>query len=268
MIDLGKKNVLGIRVDAVDYEAAVRKIIAAAEAEEKMAATALAVHGLMTGVMDPVQKYRLNRLDMITPDGQPVRWALNWLYNTRLSDRVYGPTLMLEICKQAEIKSVPIYLYGSSMSVIVNLEANLHSKFPQLVISGKEPSKFRRLSEEEQLLSVNNIKNSGAKLVFVGLGCPKQEVWVFEHRNLLSIPLIAVGAAFDFHAGSLPQAPSTAQKLGLEWSFRLFREPKRLWKRYLILNPIYMQLLFMQKTGIKQFDPDQVEAPIETMRYG
>lgn len=268
MIDLGKKNILGILVDAVDYEAAVNKIIAAAKADSVLAATALAVHGLMTGVMDPVQKYRLNHLDLITADGQPVRWVLNWLYHTRLEERVYGPDLMLYICEQAQNNSLPIYLFGSNLSVIENLELKLKLKFPQLVISGSMPSKFRRLSEAEQYEVVENIKKSGAKMVFIGLGCPRQEVWVYENRNLLSMPLIAVGAAFDFHAGNIPQASASLQKWGLEWLFRILQEPKRLWKRYLLLNPLYILLSLMQKTGIKQFNPDHGEVPMEAMRYG
>ena len=175
---------------------------------------------------------------------------------------------MLELCNQAQNRSIPIYLYGSSASVIANLHTNLKSIFPQLEICGKEPSKFRRLSEAEQNDIVNKIKSSGARLVFVGLGCPKQEVWIYEHRNLLSIPLIAVGAAFDFHAGSRTQAPANLQKMGLEWLFRFRQEPSRLWKRYIILNPLYLWLSLMQKTSMMEFDPNQVEEPREAMRYG
>ncbi|MBI1880966.1 MAG: WecB/TagA/CpsF family glycosyltransferase, partial [Chloroflexi bacterium] len=118
MLDQGKKNILGVQVDAVDYEAAIVKIMAAARTRSTLAVSALAVHGVMTGVLDSTQRYRLNHLDLIVPDGQPVRWALNWLYHTHLPDRVYGPTLMLKVCEQAAREGLPIFLYGSHPPVI------------------------------------------------------------------------------------------------------------------------------------------------------
>src|SRR5688572_24226327 len=129
MIDKGKHNVLGICVDAVDYEAAIERIIAAARERRAMAISALAVHGVMTGVLDATQRYRLNHLDLIVPDGQPVRWAMNMLYRTHLPERVYGPTLMLKLCERAAREGLPIYLYGSRSEVLQALERNLHARF-------------------------------------------------------------------------------------------------------------------------------------------
>src|SRR3972149_6611855 len=140
MIDLGKKNILGVLVNAIDYEAATDRIITASKSRRNYAATCLAVHGVMTGVLDPVQLYRINQFDLATPDGQPVRWALAWLHKTKLVDRVYGPTLMLKVCERAQQEALPIYLYGSRPVVIEALVRNLQSRFPQLVIAGKEPS--------------------------------------------------------------------------------------------------------------------------------
>jgi N-acetylglucosaminyldiphosphoundecaprenol N-acetyl-beta-D-mannosaminyltransferase len=144
MIDLGKKNILGVLVNVIDYEAATGKIVAAAKSQQNLTATALAVHGVMTRVLDPVQRYRLNQFDLATPYGQPVRWALAWLHKAKLADRVYGPTLMLKICEKAQQEALPIFLYGSRPVVIESLEKNLFSRFPRLVIAGKEPSRFRR----------------------------------------------------------------------------------------------------------------------------
>lgn len=268
MIDCGRKNVLGVKVDAVDYEAAVFKIISSAESRTGFGVSALAVHGIMTGAMDPVHRYRLNHLDLITPDGQPVRWALNWLYNTNLPDRVYGPQLMLRVCDEAQKKSLPIYLFGSKPSVLDNLQANLTRLFPNLSIAGLEPSQFRQVSENDKHGTVERIRASGAAIVFVGLGCPRQEVWVYEYREALSMPVIAVGAGFDFHAGNLRQAPSLMQRTGLEWLFRLFNEPMRLWRRYLLLNPLFLWLLFLQKISAKRFDPDEATPPVDELRYG
>lgn len=268
MIDQGKKNLLGVLVDAVDYNAVVTKIITAAQRQEEMTVSALAVHGVMTGVLDRSQRYRLNHLDLVVPDGQPVRWALNWLYRAGLPDRVYGPTLMLKLCERAAQDNLSIYLYGSSPPVLQSLSNNLRASFPGLVIAGAQPSRFRQISPEEKLEIVQAIRNSGVAIVFVGLGCPRQEVWVYEHREALSRPLIAVGAAFDFHAGTLPQAPPRWQRLGLEWLYRLAREPGRLWRRYVLLNPLFLALLALQASGLVQFDPRLATPPRQEMRYG
>jgi exopolysaccharide biosynthesis WecB/TagA/CpsF family protein len=267
MIDLGKKNILGVLVNAIDYEAATDKIISAAKRKQNFSCTSLAVHGVMTGVLDPIQRYRLNQFDLTTPDGQPVRWALAWLHKIKLADRVYGPTLMLKTCEKAQQEALPIFLYGSRPVVIDALERNLLLRFPHLVIAGKEPSRFRISSYLEKQEIIQKIKLSGAALTFVGMGCPKQEVWIYEYKSQLQMPLVAVGAAFDFHAGTLPQAPTGLQKVGLEWLFRLYIEPKRLWKRYLFLNPLYLIYLFMQKTSLKKYDPQRASKPLEEMGY-
>ena len=267
MIDLGKFNVLGIQVNAIDYEAAVERVITAAKEDRPLALSALAVHGVMTGVQDAEQAYRLNHLDVIVPDGQPVRWALNLLHKTKLKDRVYGPTLTLKICEEAAKEEIPIFLYGSKQLVLEALEDNLKKRFLGLRIVGTIPSQFRQLTEKEQWQIAQLIRESGAKLVFVGLGCPRQEVWIFENRALLGMPILAVGAAFDFHAGLLPQAPEWMQKRGLEWLFRLSQEPNRLWKRYLLLNPKYLVLLCMQLLGIDSFQASS-STPQKSLRHG
>jgi len=268
MIDLGKKNILGVGVNAIDYQAALIDILEAARSAQSFTVSALAVHGIMTGVHDPTHRYRLNHLNMVVPDGQPVRWALNWLYGVGLPDRVYGPTLMLKLCQRAAQEGLSIFLYGSTQSVLQDLTTNLLVHFPTLKIAGSRPSLFRKATIQEKQAIVSEIQGSGASLAFVGLGCPRQEVWIYEHNNDLSMPLIAVGAAFDFHAGHLPQAPQSLQKIGLEWLFRLFKEPKRLWRRYLFLNPEFLFLLFLQWTGLEKFDPASAVPPGEELRFG
>ncbi len=268
MIDKGKKNVLGILVNAVNYEAAVSKIIDAARARKPMSVSALAVHGVMTGVLDSTHRYRLNHIDLVLPDGQPVRWALNWLYNTGLPDRVCGPVAMLEICERAAEEGLSIYLYGSKASVLDALSQNLCQRFPKLIIAGMQPSKFKQTSPEEKQKIVQEIRNSGAAITFVGLGCPRQEVWAYEYRDDLSMPLIAVGAAYDFHSGNLAKSPDLLGKLGLEWLFRLIMEPRRLWQRYVLLNPLYVWLFLLQALKLKQFDPKDATPPMEEVLYG
>jgi exopolysaccharide biosynthesis WecB/TagA/CpsF family protein len=210
----------------------------------------------------------LNHLDLVVPDGQPVRWALNLLHRASLPDRVYGPALMLKVCEQAAKNGLPIFLYGSKHGVLEALEKNLKRKFPELMIAGVQPSKFRQVSPEEMKMIAGQIRESGAAITFVGLGCPRQEVWVYEYRKFLSMPMIAVGAAFDFHAGFLPQAPALLQRWGLEWFFRFIQEPQRLWKRYLFLNPKYLTLLFLQWIKLINFDLAKTIKPVDDLRYG
>lgn len=250
MIDLGKKNLLGVLVDALDYEAAVNRFTVAAISGERYATTALAVHGVMTGALDATHRYRLNHFEMIVPDGMPVRWGLNLLHRTGLPDRVYGPTLMLKLCERAASQQLPIFLFGSDADTLAALKESLKLRFPALQIAGSEPSQFRQLTDAESDELAERIRASGAKMTFVGLGCPRQEIWVYEMADRLNMPLFAVGAAFPFHAGKLPQAPVWMQRWGLEWLFRLACEPKRLWRRYLYLNPAYLGMLALQKLGI------------------
>jgi N-acetylglucosaminyldiphosphoundecaprenol N-acetyl-beta-D-mannosaminyltransferase len=268
MISRGKRNVLGVKIDVIDYESAVEQIVEAAKSRRPFAVTALAVHGVMTGAMDPEQRFRLNQFDLAVPDGQPVRWALNLLHSADLNDRVYGPTLMLKLCERSAKEGLPIYLYGSNADVLSKLRQRLQSKFPALKIAGSQPSRFRRVTAEEKKEIVKTIRDSGTSVVFAGLGCPRQEVWAYEYRDALSMPVVAVGAAFDFHAGTVPQAPSTLQRAGLEWAYRLSKEPKRLWRRYALLNPLYVAMVTAQATGLRNFDHTPGTQPTQELNYG
>ena len=268
MLDFGKQNVLGVGINAVDYEAAVEKIVAAATDRRPFAVSALAVHGVMTGALDAVHRHRLNNLDLVVPDGQPVRWAMKWLYGVTLPDRVYGPELTLKVCERAAKDGLGLYLYGSQDDVLTKFAANLTEKFPGLKVSGSQPSRFRNVSAAEQLEIAQTICNSGASIVLVGLGCPRQETWVFENRDLIPMPMMAVGAAFDFHAGTVSQAPAWCQKRGLEWFYRLVQEPRRLWKRYAYLNPLYMLLVFLQLAKLRTLALEDNISPSGQVRFG
>lgn len=268
MIDLGKFNVLGVAINAIDYEAAVERIMEAAQQRRPLAVSALAVHGVMTGVLDPTHRYRLNQFDVLAPDGQPVRWALRWLHGVRLADRVYGPNLMLEVCRRAAKEQTPIFLFGGTDELLSRLQKNLRTIFPELCIAGSLPSRFRQLTPQEKAEVVTTIRDSGAAITFVGLGCPRQETWVYEFGDDLATPLLAVGAAFNFHAGTLSQAPTLLQKRGLEWLYRLAMEPRRLWRRYVILNPLYLSLVALQRTGLRKFSPHDGQKPTGEMLYG
>lgn len=263
----GKKSVLGVLIDAIDYNSAVEYIVQAFRLRNPAAISALAVHGVMTGVLSAEQRYRLNHFDLLVPDGQPVRWALNLLHRTHLRDRVYGPNLTLRLCERAEAEGIPVYFYGSTSDVLNNLKRNLERRFPALKIAGMQASKFRKLSSEEKEEFVEIVRQSGASILFVGLGCPRQEVWAYEFRESLSIPIVSVGAAFPFLAGAAPQAPQWMQANGLEWFFRLCTEPRRLWSRYLILNPMYLLLVALQASGLLDLD-ENGRKPDTEMLYG
>jgi len=267
MLNLGKRNVLGVLIDAVDYEAVVALVFDRVRQKRGAIISALAVHGVMTGKLDPEHKFRLNSFDLLVPDGQPVRWVMNWLYRTKLRDRVYGPRLMEEICKRAAVEGEPIYLYGSTNTILASLVEALTMKFPGIRIVGSEPSVFRSLSLEEKTAIEQRIQSTGASIVFVGIGCPRQEIFAYELRNTVSAPVLAVGAAFPLLAGVLPQAPCWMQRFGLEWLFRLLVEPRRLWRRYLYLNPAYLVLVALQYLGVCHF-PTQGRSPASEVLVG
>jgi N-acetylglucosaminyldiphosphoundecaprenol N-acetyl-beta-D-mannosaminyltransferase len=262
-----KRNVLGVFVDAVDYEGAMEEILRAARERRVFSVSALAVHGVMTGVLNREHRYRLNHFNLVLPDGQPVRWAIRFLHGTKLRDRVYGPQLTLKLCRAAAQEGFGVYFYGSTPEILEGLCANLRRMFPDLTIAGAAPSKFRRLSLAEKEDVARRIRDSGADIVFVGLGCPRQEVWTYEFARVLSMPVLAVGAAFAFHAGKLSQAPSWMQDAGLEWLFRLASEPGRLWKRYLFLNPAYLLLLLLQAVKLCGFS-DGGRQPESELPFG
>lgn len=250
-----KHSVLGVLVDATTYDEATAEVLGAAREHRPFALTALAVHGVMTGVQDRAHGARLNSFDLATPDGQPVRWALNSLYGAGLTDRVYGPTLTLEVLRGCAAEGLPVYLYGSTTETLDRLVPKLTGLLPALKIAGVEPSKFRSAQPGEAEEIAERIRASGARVVLVGLGCPRQEIFAYAMRPLIDAPLLAVGAAFDYHAGQLRKPPEWMQKRGLEWLWRLGLEPGRLWKRYLLLNPAYLARLSAQKLRLWKATP-------------
>jgi exopolysaccharide biosynthesis WecB/TagA/CpsF family protein len=252
-----------VLIDAVDYQVAIDQVFEAARQKRGLSVSALAVHGVMTGALDRIHRYRLNHFDVLVADGQPVRWALNLLHQAGLKDRVYGPELTLRILARAAKEGVPVYFYGSTREILQALRARVNARFPGIVIAGMEPSRFGQVDSQAAEEIANRIRASGARIIFAGLGCPRQEIFAFEFKDRLSLPVLAVGAAFPFIAGILPQAPGWMQSRGLEWVFRLFKEPRRLWRRYLLLNPAYLALVTGQLLGLRfsasgQEPPDEI----------
>jgi len=196
---------------------------------------------VMRAVEEPAVMEAVLSLGLVVPDGQPLVWALKALGHRRAT-RVYGPDLMAGFCARAAHDATPIYLYGGKTpAALALLEERLRERFPGLRIVGGYSPPFRDLSAAEEDEVIERIDASGAAVVWVGIGQPKQERWMAHMRPRLAAPLlVGVGAAFDFHAGLLAQAPSWMQRAGLEWAYRLVREPRRLWRRYARYNPLFI----------------------------
>jgi N-acetylglucosaminyldiphosphoundecaprenol N-acetyl-beta-D-mannosaminyltransferase len=205
------------------------------------------VHGIILGQDDPEVANILNEADIVTPDGMPLVWAIR-SFGGKTQQRVYGPTLMLEICGQAARTGRRIFLYGGREDSLSNLVDRLVARFPGLQIAGAYSPPFRALTREEDQSVQRLIQDADPDFIFVGISTPKQEKWMYAHRSCFpGIIMIGVGAAFDFHAGRTRQAPAWMQRNGLEWLFRLAVEPARLWRRYLLITPRFLPLWAMQK---------------------
>jgi N-acetylglucosaminyldiphosphoundecaprenol N-acetyl-beta-D-mannosaminyltransferase len=200
-----------------------------------------AVHTVMACREDAELRAAVMASDLTVPDGQPLVWAMNALGHS-LSSRVYGPDLMARYCERATRTGTRMFLYGGrNQGALVQLALNLRQEHPGLRIVGGYAPPFRALTSYEEDAVVDEINRSGADVVWVGIGVPKQEKWMAAMRERLDAPvLVGVGAAFDFHAGLVSQAPSWIQALGMEWAYRLSREPRRLWRRYLRYNPRFV----------------------------
>jgi N-acetylglucosaminyldiphosphoundecaprenol N-acetyl-beta-D-mannosaminyltransferase len=235
-----KHELFGIHVSATCYDEVVSKVIAAARRRQGGLVDFMDTSNLMTATKDEHHRTVLNGFDVVAPDGQPVRWALNYFHRAALGERVYGPESTLRVCRAAAEEGVSIYLFGGRPEVIELLKKNLLQMFPTLKIAGAESPPFRPLTEQEDKEAIDRINNSGAGILLLGLGAPKQEAFAYAHRNSIKPVQLCVGAAFDLHAGVRSMAPRWMQRNGLEWVFRLYQEPGRLWKRYFFRNARYM----------------------------
>lgn len=242
-----KKNLFGIDFAIVDYESASDIIIKNASQHNSFGFSALAVHGTVTAVRNKTIEEKVKKIDMVVPDGQPVRWALNNFHKVGMKDRVYGPTLTLYVLEKADKKNLNVYLYGSTEKTLNALSAFIKEKYPGIFLCGTHADRFRDATPEEDEADIKKINKASAHIVLVGRGCPRQEVWVADHLGKINSVMMAVGAAFDFHAGTLKQAPIWMQDHGIEWFYRLIKEPCRLWKRYLVTNSYFIYLFFIYK---------------------
>lgn len=234
-------NVLGLKLHVTSYQNATDRIMDWVKSHNWGYVSVANVHMVMEAYDSPLLQQQINHSLLTVPDGMPLVWLMRKIINPGQT-RVYGPTLMLHLCDEAEKMGVPIGLYGSSSSTIDKLKRNLLDRFPGLKIGYSFSPPFRPLTPSEDRLIIEGINSSDVGILFVALGCPKQEQWMAEHSASISSILVGVGAAFDFHAGTIRQSPAFLQSMGLEWMFRLLMEPRRLFKRYFKHNPRFIIL--------------------------
>jgi exopolysaccharide biosynthesis WecB/TagA/CpsF family protein len=246
-LKIERKNLFNIKYAIGDYSLVSDIIIEKAQRNESYGVSALAVHGLIEAYRNLELRNLVNKINLNVPDGQPVRWALNHFHNAELKDRVYGPTLTIKVLEKANQHNMNVFLYGSTETTLTYFSSFIQKNFPKINICGIHIDRFREANEEEDLSDIFKINQSKANIVLVGRGCPRQEIWVSNHLGKINAVMMAVGAAFDFHAGTVKQAPKWMQDNGLEWLFRLVQEPRRLWKRYLLTNSYFLFLFFKYK---------------------
>ncbi|WP_055077051.1 WecB/TagA/CpsF family glycosyltransferase [Pseudanabaena sp. 'Roaring Creek'] len=241
--------IVNVGIDATSYSEICDRLTTLVQDHKSCYIVAANVHVVMSAYWDKSYCQVLANAEVVTPDGMPLVWGLRSL-GIGNQQRVYGPDLMLALCDRAARENLPIYLFGATAVTLDKLEQNLRSRFPDLAIAGKHAPPYLDLHNpafESQLdEDIKLIAQSGAKVLFVALGCPKQELWMSYAQSKLSMVMVGVGAAFDFHSGQVSQAPRWMMAIGLEWLYRFVQEPKRLWQRYLINNPCFVFLFAKQ----------------------
>lgn len=232
-------TVLSATVDVIPWEQAIARIMGWSRRKESRYVCISNVHSVVTAGQDASFGAVVRNADMVTPDGAPVAWMVRRLGFGK-QERINGPDLMWKYCAQASMRDESIFLYGGSSETLTLLQKQLLAAFPGIKIAGAISPPFRALSAEEDAADVERINASGAGTVWVSLGCPKQEKWMAAHVGRVNAVMIGVGAAFDYHAGTVKRAPLWMQHNGLEWLHRLCSEPGRLWKRYLVTNSLFV----------------------------
>lgn len=241
-------RVLGAKIDALSWSQALERIRGWATAHESRYVCVCNVHSVVSVGQNADFAKAVEECDLATPDGEPVAWMMRRL-GQPAQQRISGPDLMWKYLEHISDPEESIFLYGGSESTIEALKRRISDAFPKLRIAGSCSPPFRPLTAEEDAEIVQRINSSGARTVWVSLGCPKQELWMAAHRGRINAVMIGVGAAFEFHAGTIQRAPEWMRNNGLEWFHRLISEPGRLWKRYLVTNSIFLVRASVQLLG-------------------
>lgn len=252
-------KVVGIPVTALDFKSQITLIMQWAKQRESRSVCVANVHMLVEAHRDAAFANVLEQADLVTPDGMPLVWMLRWLGNPH-QDRVAGLDIMLSVCAQAIEQNISIFLLGSEPEILQRMTTKFHQEFPQLKLAGAESLPFRPLTDAENAAIVKKINQSGAGLVLVSLGCPKQETWIAKHQGIVDAVMIGLGGAFPVYAGLKKRAPRLIQGAGLEWLYRLIQEPRRLWWRYSSTIPMFLWLALKQLWSSRSdLDKDLVE---------
>jgi N-acetylglucosaminyldiphosphoundecaprenol N-acetyl-beta-D-mannosaminyltransferase len=249
MLDLPYRSILGMRVDATSYADATERVLAWARRNESRYVCVATAHMVMEAYDSAEFRRVVNGADLVTPDGMPLVWGLRRL-GIAHATRVYGPDLLPCLLARAAEHRVPVGFYGGTPDAVGGLIDFAVRRFPGLEVAFVKSPPFRALSPREEREDLELINRSGARIVFVGLGCPKQERWMAARVGEVQAVMVGVGAAFDFLTGLKPQAPRWMQRSGLEWLFRLCSEPQRLWRRYLHHGPRFVGLFALQLLGM------------------
>lgn len=238
----GRELVIETYIDVLEWAPAIAKILHWAKHRESRSISVCNVHSVVAARSDPILREAINGSDMATPDGMPIAWLISHRQG-RTQPRVSGMELTLALCAEAEAAGVVVSFYGSQPGTLDRLRASLTCNFPKLKIGTMISPPYRQLTPEELSADILALNDSGAGIVFVGLGCPKQEVWMHANRSQIAAVQIGVGAVFDFMAGTIKRPPVWMQNAGLEWFGRLISEPRRLWRRYFVTNSLFLAWL-------------------------
>jgi N-acetylglucosaminyldiphosphoundecaprenol N-acetyl-beta-D-mannosaminyltransferase len=245
-------NVLGVRIAALGYSGTIAELERLLEDGRTHYVCLSNVHTVTTSQFDVELKTAVNEADLALPDGMPLVWLAN-LEGHDLEGRVYGPELLDRFCAATARRGLRHFFYGGTESVLQTLAARMRERYPRINIVGTHAPPFRALTVQEED-QVAQLINDRVDILWVGLGCPKQEKWMHAHRSLRVGLMIGVGAAFDFHAGRIPQAPLWMQRRGSCTNRKNHSRPRRLWRRYLLLNPLFIVLTLLQRLGLKRYD--------------
>ena len=242
-------SVIGLSVDSTSYSRATNSVINWAIRSESRYVCIANVHMIMMSQDSLNFRKVVNAADLVTPDGMPLVWMLR-LKGKLNQPRVYGPTLMLHVLKSAACEGIAVGFYGGTPTLLDSLIKRMQARYANLKVAFSFSPPFQPMGLQEDESIIEQINQSGTRILFVGLGCPKQEIWMAEHRGKVQAVMLGVGAAFDFHSGSKLQAPTWMQRIGLEWLFRLLTEPRRLWRRYFYHNPRFLVLAIADLLGL------------------
>lgn len=249
---LPTQKVLDFPITALRFDDQIQTILRWAIARESKAVCVANVHMLMEAHWHPEFANVLHNADLVTPDGMPLVWMMRQM-GARYQDRVAGMDLFLALCGQAQSQNVSVFFVGSQTEILSRMRERLQQEFPQLKIAAMEPLPFRPLTETEDEALINKINSSGAGVVWVSLGCPKQEKWMAQHQEKIQAVMIGVGGVFPVYAGIQKRAPRLVRDLGLEWLYRWVQEPRRLWRRYGTTIPPFIWLATKQLLSSSRF---------------